>query len=145
MASMPKDLPENWCASVELDIPFHDVDVMEVVWHGHYAKYLEIARCKLFDQLGYNYPEMRDSGFAWPVIDMRIRYVQPILFRQKITVMAWIAEWENRLRLQYVITDSVTGARLTKAHTDQVAITLHTKELLLASPQILLEKLGIIL
>lgn len=143
MESMPKDLPENWRVSVELEIPFHDVDMMEVAWHGHYAKYFEVARCKLFDQLDYNYPEMRDSGFAWPVIDMHIRYVQPLLFRQKVTVTAWIAEWENRLRVQYLIRDSITGARLTKGHTDQVAIKLHSKELLLASPPILLQKLGI--
>jgi len=143
MASKPKGLPENWSVNVEIEIPFHDVDVLEIAWHGHYAKYFEVARCKLFDQLDYNYPEMRDSGFAWPVIDMHIRYVQPLLFRQKVTVTAWVAEWENRLRIQYLITDSASGTRLTKGHTDQVAITLHAKELLLASPPILLEKLGL--
>ena len=143
MAAMPKDLPANWRVKVEIEIPFHDVDVLEIAWHGHYAKYFEIARCKLFDQLDYNYPEMRDSGFAWPVIDMHIRYVQPLLFRQKVTVTAWVAEWENRLRIQYLITDSATGTRLTKGHTDQVAIKISSKELLLASPSILLEKLGL--
>ena len=36
--------------SVEIEIPFHDVDMMEVAWHGHYVKYFEIARCALLDQ-----------------------------------------------------------------------------------------------
>ena len=31
-------------ASVEITVPFHDVDMMEVVWHGHYTKYFEVAR-----------------------------------------------------------------------------------------------------
>ena len=31
-------------ASVEIQIPFHDIDIMGIAWHGHYAKYLEIAR-----------------------------------------------------------------------------------------------------
>lgn len=136
-------VPERWRASVELDIPFHDVDMMEVAWHGHYARYLEIARCKLFDQIDYNYPQMRASGYAWPVIDMRIRYVQPLLFQQRVRVTAWVAEWENRLRLQYVIEDATSGARLTKAHTDQVAVDMQTREMLLASPAILLAKLGV--
>jgi acyl-CoA thioester hydrolase len=48
------------------EIPFHDVDMM--VWHGHYAKYFEIAR-RLLEQIDYNYPQTRDSGYAWPVID----------------------------------------------------------------------------
>ena len=33
--------------SVELEVPFHDIDGMGIVWHGHYFKYLEIARTKL--------------------------------------------------------------------------------------------------
>ena len=28
-------------------VPFFDVDTMHVVWHGHYIKYLEVARCAL--------------------------------------------------------------------------------------------------
>jgi acyl-CoA thioester hydrolase len=137
-----KNLPDNWSASVEIDVPFHDVDMMEVAWHGHYVRYFEIARCKLFDQLDYNYRQMRDSGYAWPVIDLHVRYVQPLHFQQKVTVTAWIAEWENRLRVQYLITDS-DGKRLTKGHTDQVAINMKANELMLATPSILLEKLGL--
>ncbi len=34
----------DWTAEVTFDIPFHDVDLMGIVWHGHYAKYLEVAR-----------------------------------------------------------------------------------------------------
>ena len=57
-------------------MPFHDVDSIGVAWHGHYAKYFEIARCALLDSFGYGYNAMRESGFSWPVIDMRIRYVK---------------------------------------------------------------------
>ena len=38
-------------ADVMIEVPFHDVDTMNVVWHGHYLKYFEIARCKLLDQI----------------------------------------------------------------------------------------------
>ncbi len=56
---------------------------MHVVWHGHYLKYFEIARCKLLDQFHYNYNQMRDSGYAWPVIESHVRYVQGIEFEAK--------------------------------------------------------------
>ncbi len=39
-------------------MPFFDVDSMNVVWHGHYVKYLEVARCALLDQIGHNYNDM---------------------------------------------------------------------------------------
>ena len=41
-------------AEVEIEIPFHDVDSMKIVWHGNYAKYFEIARCALFESIGLN-------------------------------------------------------------------------------------------
>ena len=60
----------------EILVPFFDVDTMHVVWHGHYVKYLEVARCALLDKLGHNYTHMLDSGYAWPVIDLQLRYVR---------------------------------------------------------------------
>ena len=130
-------------ASVDLEIPFHDVDMMAVVWHGHYAKYFEIARCAMLEQINYNYPQMRDSGYAWPVIDLRIRYVKPAVFRQNITITATIVEWENRLKIDYLIIDKDTGARLVKGHSIQVAVDMQTKAMCFESPKILFEKLGL--
>ena len=126
-----------------IEVPFHDIDSMRVAWHGHYAKYLEIARCNLLDRLDYNYPQMEESGFAWPIIDMRIRYAQPLRFQQKVRVKAEIVEWENRFKVNYILEDLISGRRLTKAYTVQVAVDLTTGEMLYASPKILLNKLGI--
>ena len=28
-------------ASATVEVPFHDVDAMNVCWHGHYLKYFE--------------------------------------------------------------------------------------------------------
>jgi acyl-CoA thioester hydrolase len=133
----------RWVHSSDIDIPFHDVDIMGIAWHGHYAKYFEVARCALLDSIDYNYVQMKASGYAWPVIDMHIRYVQPLLFQQKIRVQCSITEYEYRLKINYLISDASTGKRLTKGHTIQVAVNMANQELCLASPAILLEKLGV--
>jgi acyl-CoA thioester hydrolase len=133
------DLPS---ASVEIEIPFHDIDVMEVAWHGHYAKYFEIARCALPDKIGYNYREMRESGYSWPVIELKVRYMKPARYGQRIRVEARLAEYEIRLKLDYRVTDAETGERLTKGYTVQVAVDMAAKEMLLSSPTILYQKLG---
>jgi len=130
-------------AEVIIEIPFHDIDVTEVVWHGHYAKYIELARCALLDTIDYNYPQMGESGYMWPVIDLRIRYAQPLFFQQKIVVKAKLVEWENRLKINYEIADLSTGKRLTKASTVQVAVDLKSGEMLFESPEILFSKLGL--
>ena len=136
----PIQLPE---VAVEMEVPFHDVDMMQIVWHGNYARYLEVARCALLDSFGYGYTEMHRSGYAWPIIDMRIRYVKPCRFQQRIRVKATLVEWEYRLRIRYLITDLASGERLTRARTDQVAVHLATGEMCMASPPALLQKLGL--
>ena len=128
---------------VELDVPFHDVDMMEIVWHGHYMKYLEIARCVLLDAFNYGYQEMHLSGYIWPIIDMQVRYIKGARFGQKIKVRASLVEWENRLKINYLITDATNGERLTRATTVQVAVHRETGEMCLASPPVLFERLGI--
>ena len=126
-------------ADVIIEVPFHDVDTMNVVWHGHYLKYFEIARCKLLDQFHYNYNQMRDSGYAWPVIESYVRYVQGIEFEQKIKVRAILKEWENRLKIEYLIFDAFSGRKLTKGFTSQVAVHIEKREMCFQSPQVLLD------
>lgn len=130
-------------AEVELQVQFYDLDPLQVVWHGHYAKFLEQARCALLDAIGYNYAQMRESGYSWPVIDLHLRYAQPATFGQRITIRAEIVEWENRLKIEYVIADARTGARLTRGSTTQVAVDIATQQMRFVSPPILFEKLGL--
>lgn len=123
----------------EILVPFFDVDTMHVVWHGHYVKYLEVARCALLDKLGHNYTHMLDSGYAWPVIDLQLRYVRGAVFGQRINVRASLVEWENRLKIDYLITDIATGERLTRASTVQVAVDVNTREMQLVCPKVFVE------
>ena len=130
-------------ASVTLQIPFHDVDMMCVAWHGHYVKYFEVARCALLDQIQYNYQEMKASGYAWPVVDLKVKYVRPAQFGQTIKVTCQLKEYENRLVLSYLITDPHTQQKLTKGETTQVAVDMASGEMQLVSPPVLLAKLGL--
>jgi len=130
---------------VEIEIPFHDCDPMNVVWHGNYPRYLEVARCELLRLFDYDYPQMHESGYAWPIVDMQIKYVASAVFTQKIKVAAYLKEYENRLRIDYVITDSLTNKRLTKASTTQVAVEVSSKEMQFESPTILFNKLKAVL
>ena len=128
----------------EIVVPFHDVDPMQVVWHGHYVKYFEIARCRLLETFDYSYEQMHESGYAWPVVDMRIKYIKPLRYSQKIVVAADLCEWEYRLKINYLIRDAATTITLTKGYTIQVAVDLDTREMCLESPPVLRTKLGMV-
>lgn len=133
----------RWWAETELIVQFYDLDPMEIVWHGNYVKYIEVVRCELLNKINYNYPEMKASGYIWPVVDMSVRYIGAATFGQRIKLRADIVEWENRLKINYVISDAVTGKRLTRASTTQVAVDIATKEMCFVSPPVLFEKLRV--
>lgn len=135
--------PARWSADTEIDVQFFDLDPMNIVWHGNYVRYLEIARCALLDKIGYNYLQMQQSGYGWPVIDVSLRYVGSAVFGQRLRVHAEIVEWESRLKVDYLITCAATGKRLTRASTTQVAVDIATGEMCFGSPAILFEKLGV--
>ncbi|MNI66033.1 MULTISPECIES: thioesterase family protein [unclassified Pseudomonas] len=126
-------------ADTQILVPFFDVDSMHVVWHGHYVKYLEMARCALLDRLGHNYNAMHSSGYAWPVIDLQLRYVRGAVFGQTLNVRASLVEWENRLKINYLISDLASGERLTRASSVQVAVHIASREMQLASPKVLID------
>ena len=133
----------RWSAEVEVQVQFYDLDPMEVVWHGNYVKYLEVARCALLDAIGYNYAEMKASGYMWPIIEMNLRYAAPATFGQRLRLSAEIVEWENRLRIDYLVSDAATGRRLNRATTTQVAVDIASGEMCFVSPPILFQKLGV--
>lgn len=135
--------PARWSAEVEMEVQFYDLDPMRIVWHGNYVKYLEVVRCALLDSIGYNYPQMRDSGYSWPVIDMNLRYIAAAVFGQRLRLRADLVEWENRLKIDYLITDAATGKRLNRGSTTQVAVDIATGEMCFVSPDVLFDKLGV--
>lgn len=126
-------------ASVAIKVQFYDLDPMGIVWHGNYPHFLEQARSALFDNISFGYRAMADSGYAWPIVDMRIKYVRPIDITHTITVTATLVEYENRLKVNYTITDA-DGVILTKAHTIQVTIDRANNELCFETPATLVEK-----
>jgi len=123
-------------ASAHLKIPFNDLDPGNVVWHGRYFKYFEMARSVLFEGIGYSFREMAESGFLWPVIDANVRYVRPLVLDQQVCVTACLKEWELRLVVDYKIMDGL-GVTYTRARTVQAPVDASTHELAFGSPEIL--------
>ena len=134
------DFDSGITATASMRVPFHDVDPANVVWHGRYFKYFEEVRRTLLEKLDYSYQSMMDSGYVWPVVDANIRFVRPLELDQRFTVTARIIEWELRLVVAYRIHDE-DGTLYTKGRTVQVPVDATTRELLIGSPSILIERI----
>ncbi|MCE9680351.1 acyl-CoA thioesterase [Shewanella sp. AS1] len=127
---------------VEMTIPFFDTDMMGITWHGNYLRYFEVARCQLLDEIDYGYRQMQDSGYAWPIVDVQVKYAQSSTFEQKIKVIASLVEWENRIKIAYEVRDLESNRRLTKGYTIQAAVSMADKELCLITPDCFRDKIA---
>ena len=120
--------------SSRISVPFFDVDAMHIVWHGHYVKYLEIARCAFLDSIAYNYLDMEKHGYAWPVVKVELKYIKPARFGQELRVDLQIIEYESCLKILYRIIDIDSGQTLTQAMTMQVPVELASGETQFETP-----------
>jgi len=137
------DAPLPLSCEIELTPAFHDIDPLEIVWHGHYVKYLECARSALMDQFAYNYRQMRDSGYAWPIIELHLKYLRPVKLGQRIKIRAQITEWQSRLKIDYLISDALSGQKINQASSIQVAVEIASGEMQFLCPPILWQSLGV--
>ncbi len=127
---------------VDVTIQFYDVDPLNIVWHGNYVRFLEQARSELLKKIGFTYHDMNDAGFAFPVVDLRLKFIRPASFGQTIRVRATLIEWKNRVRIDYLVYDIKTKENLTKGQTTQLAVDLQTQETQFDCPPVLLERVA---
>ena len=133
--------PTRLWAEVDITVEFFDVDSLQVVWHGNYLKYMERARCALLDKIGYNYREMIASGYAWPVVDVRMKYVRPLVFGQSARVRATMVDYENRLKIAYLIYDPLGKGKIFEGYSVQMAVDAQTGQSCFATPKTALQRI----
>lgn len=106
--------------TVPYEIPFHDVDSLGVVWHGHYYKYFELARTALYRSLSFDVEDMYRVGLTFPVIESRCRYRGALRYGQKVEIGARFREWEYYILIEYRIREAESGKRAAYGFTKQV-------------------------
>lgn len=126
--------------AVEVEVPFHDVDALGVVWHGHYFKYLELARTKLLGGRALDGPELLVTGYRFYIVESRCRHVHPLRYRDKAEVTAWLEEWEHRIVVAYEIQNLTSGRRCARARTTLATVDAEGS-LLMDTPRALLDRL----
>lgn len=138
---MKNDLKHS--VTIEYTTSFHDTDAMGVVWHGNYLKFFEKAREALFQKFNYGYQEMIVSGYLWPIVDTRIKYISPTIAEQTLKIVATLTEYEHRIKINYLILDAKTEKKMTSGYTIQVAVSASTQEMSFITPQIFLNQFGL--
>lgn len=128
-------------SSVEFEVPFHDVDALQVVWFGNYYKYLDVARTELFRNVKLDSGDFAALGCGLFVIESACRYVSPLRYGDRVRVTAWLTDVRYRLAVSYEIENLSAGRRAARGQTVLVTTTL-AGEMNLRTPRAVLERLG---
>jgi acyl-CoA thioester hydrolase len=132
--------PPASAVAAELEIPFHDVDILGLAWHGHYPKYLELARTNLIRSRRLDAPEMLALGYRFVVAEAYLRHVAALRYGERARVLAWLTEVENRVRIAYQVHNATAGKLAAQGFT--VLVTTDARgELCLETPPPILERL----
>ena len=112
-------------ATVSFAVPFADVDAMQVVWHGNYLKYFDLARDRLFRDAGIDlYRVVQDEGVVFPVTRTQTKHIRPLRFRDEVLCTATLVEAECRVVLDFEIRLAGSGQLCAKGRTEQAAVRL---------------------
>lgn len=68
---------EDWF-SYRVRVQPHHTDYAGVVWHGSYIAWMEEARNECLNSIGISIAKLAELGCDLPVVDLSIRYHQPV-------------------------------------------------------------------
>jgi acyl-CoA thioester hydrolase len=122
--------------SVTLKVPYYDVDLMQIVWHGNYLKYFEVARQALFKKYGVDkrrYAE--DTRYVFPVVRSMIKHIWPLRFDDEFICTAVVREARVKIVLDFEIKLVSNGKLCVKGWTEQVAVLLPEMEMSFQIPE----------
>ena len=123
-----------------IPISFHDTDAMQIVWHGNYIKYFELAREAMFNAFDFGYDLMKKHVFAMPIVECQCKYRNPLKITDKYAkIISMMTQTEGKIEIHYEVYALNSDELCAYGHTAQVMINARTKELLYATPRPLLD------
>jgi acyl-CoA thioester hydrolase len=123
-----------------MDVPFHHVDALQIVWHGNYPKYFEAAGMKLLRGLRLDGGDLIGRRYRLVVIESSIRHGYPLRYADRVRVTAWISDYERRLTLRYEIWNLTHDRRAAHGHT-RLATLDDEGQLRMATPPEIVERI----
>jgi acyl-CoA thioester hydrolase len=129
-------MPPSISTSVLMKVPYYDVDIMQIVWNGHYFKYFETARQAFFkecglDLLGY----AKTTGYVFPVIRSKVKHIRPLRMDDEFLCTAILKEARIKIVLDFVIKMVSNGVVCAKGQSEQVALLLPEMEMAFLIPE----------
>ena len=95
---------------------YHETDQMGIIHHANYVKWMEEARIRYMEELGFSYKAMEETGVVSPVTGISVDYGKSVGFDEEVEVGVSILRYSGAvLELSYLFTNLTNGEVCTRA------------------------------
>ncbi len=81
---------------------YHETDMMGVVHHSNYLRWMEEARIAFMDFVGTGYAEVEKESVVSPVTAVAVEYKRPVYFNDEVEIRVTVISYTGiRLEIGY--------------------------------------------
>lgn len=132
-----------YSAEINHVVPFFDLDPMQIVWHGNYLKYFDMARFALFNQAGIDlYDFYLKTQYLFPVVKTETKYIESLRYGDQFVCKASVMESQIKIVIGFEIRRN--GRIYARGRSDQVAVKMPENEMLFQIPAEIRKAFGMI-
>lgn len=125
-----------------LKVRFTEVDLYEVVWHGHYLSWFEVSRNELARQFALDPLTLKEAGFLAPVVEVHCQFKEPARPNDEVVIRTGMEPSElANLIFTYDVLNAETKRILATGRTIHV-LTDSKGTLLYRIPELVRERIG---
>lgn len=128
---------------MKLRVPFHDLDPLQIVWHGNYLKYFDIVRFGLFKAAGVDlYRYSLKQQIIFPVTRFSVKHIVPLRFDDEFICKATVTEAVYKIAIDFEIRLPENGQVCTRGKSEQLSVKLPEMEMQFEIPAEITRALG---
>ena len=137
------DTDKKTLCEVNLKVPFHDLDPLQMVWHGNYLKYFDIARSALFIQAGIDlFDYFKQTNYLFPITKTTTKYITPLRYLDEFKSIATVVEAHYKIVIDFQIRLNSNNQICAKGRSEQVAVKYPEMEIMFEIPEDIRNALG---
>lgn len=82
-------------------VRYAETDQMNVVYHGNYAQYFEVARAEAIREMGITYKDMEAMGIVMPIVELHTKFLRPAVYDDLLTIQTQLRELPTDHRIEF--------------------------------------------
>ena len=82
-------------------VRYAETDQMQVVYHGNYAQYFEVARAECIRELGFTYKDMEAMGIMMPIVELHTKFLRPAHYDEQLTIKVILKDLPTDHRVEF--------------------------------------------